>query len=139
LYAVESLIEHLKEQIRIAPELRQNDEPGGTQHDMLARLQEGVNFAGEVDCLKAVEGGVRRYRKALEATIARLEPLTPVWADIEAVVNARYGDGEQRQKATNRIKDRAAIIKSACEGAIAELQSALKVIEEGEARAVRVK
>ena len=106
---------------------------------MLTRLQEGINLSNRIDVIKAVEGGVRRYKRALENAKGKLEPLTATWQEIDSIVSASYADGEQRKKAMERIKEHPRIIVTACRAAIADLEAALKVIEEGESREVKVK
>lgn len=116
-----------------------DDEPGGSLTEMIGRLQEGISLAARIDVIRAVEGGPRRYRKWLESAKGKLETLIPIWQEIEQITNASYSDGEQRKKAQERIKQHPVTIVKACREAITDLEAALKVIEEGETREVRVK
>ena len=139
MYAVEFIIARLKKQIELAPSFAMDDEPGGSLPEMLARLQEGINLASRIDVIRAVEGGPRRYKRGLEGAKAKLEPLVQTWQEIDSVVSASYADGEQRKKAMERVKEHPRVIVTACRAAIADLEAALAVIEEGECREVKVK
>jgi hypothetical protein len=124
-YAVEFLIARLKEQIELAPALQQNDEPGGECARMLERMREGVSLANHVPALKGVAGGPRRYRVALEAAAAKIEPLLAIWEAIERT---------PPENRAARFKDAPQKIVAACRGAIEDLKVALAVIEAGEAQ-----
>lgn len=114
------------------------DEPGWALPQMLERLKEGVAMANRIDSVKAVEGGPRRYRNALQKATDCLEKTVPLWTAIDAVILTQMTD-DQRKKAMEQIKEHPKTISVACREAINELQAALKVIEEGETREVRVK
>ena len=131
MYAVEFLIARLKEQIELAPALTQNDEPGGECYRMLERMREGVSLANHVPALKGVAGGPRRYRVALEAAAAKIEPLQAIWEAIERTPpenrQAKFRNKDPKLDAASKIVD-------ACKGAIEDLKVALAVIEAGEAQ-----
>lgn len=132
------LIERLQEQIKLAPSLRENETDGGRVRQMLERLVEGINLAQHIDLLKGVESGPRRYRTAFAAAKAHVEKLLPIFEQVGAVQAASYSDGEQRQKAMSRHKDKPKEIEALCNAAIAELQKANAVLAEGEAREAKL-
>jgi hypothetical protein len=135
---MEFLIAGLKKQIELLPSFAMCDEPGWALLQMLERLKEGTAMAARIDSVRAVEGGPRRYRAALQKAIDRLESTIPLWAEIDSIVLSQMTD-DQRKKAMERIKEHPKTISVACREAINELTTALKVIEDGEVREVRVK
>lgn len=138
-YLVSHMIGWLEKQIEAIPSLTISDDIPGSgapqdiwQETILDRLNETMNRARDIQELKSLEGGRRRYCTHVEAARIHLEPVKDILAEAVTLQSARYADGEQRQKALARLKDRPAKIVAACKAAIAELQAALRLLEEGD-------
>lgn len=138
MHAPEFLIDRLEEQIKLAPQLIQNDVPGGSVAEMVEKLREGSNLAHHVPSLRAVEAGARRYAKCLTAATTHVQKLGPLFDSVAAVHSATYRDELQKKQAMDRFKDTPKQIIDACKAAIAELNGALKVLDEGDAKEARL-
>jgi hypothetical protein len=142
-YAAEFLIARLREQIELAPKMEENPAPGGNfvpwdAGDMVQtvvdRVKEGMAQSRHISALKPVEAGARRYCAAFEEALVHVENLANIFTQLRAVQGASYGDGEQRQKAMSRHKDKPKEIIAACTGAILALEKAMAVLDEGETK-----
>lgn len=136
-YAADLLIERLKEQIQLAPQLRENEEPGGTCVQMADRLTEGMNRAGHIVALKAVEGGKKRYERHFEVALKHVMELSPLFAAVANMRATPWASELQRDKAMAAFKDTPAKIISICKAAISEMEGASKLLDEGERRETR--
>jgi len=133
----EQMIEHLKRNLELAPQLQQNNEDGGSIEALVEKCKEQINKCGGILPLQKVEGGVRRYRNHMGEALAHLEALIPLYGESGATKGGKYSDGEQRQKAMGRLKDHGGKIKGLTEQAIAAINAGLAVVYEGEGKAVR--
>jgi hypothetical protein len=138
MYAAECLIERLEEQIRLAPRMTENTAAGGSVDAMLERLTEQMNMAHVVPSLKAVEAGSRRYVACIRKAKEHVLKLRPIFERSKVVLLATYTDGAQREKALGQMKDVPGQITAICKAASAELDAALKVLEEGEGRLTKL-
>jgi hypothetical protein len=137
----EFLIERLKEQIALAPELQENDVPGGTLDDMIGaegRLVLGINFAGHIPRLQAVEGGRRRYSACLQAAMNEVGKLRPIFAEIAPIRDAVFPTQDAKNKAMARLKDHEKKIVAICQTAIGHLERAQKVLDEGDMKQAKL-
>lgn len=140
MYTPEVMIDCLKRNIELAPSLQQNEEDGGSvsgQYGLIEKAKEQMAMAGNLKLLRPVEGGARRYTGHMQTVLTHLERLEPIYAEVASVKGANYSDGEQRQKAMGRLKEHSAKIVAECKGAIAALEAAMGVVNEGERKEVR--
>jgi hypothetical protein len=146
-YAAEFLIERLTEQIELAPKLEENPAPGGNfvprdAGDMVQtvvdRVKEGMAQARHIPALRAVEAGHRRYCAAFEEALPHVNHLATLFGQLRNTKGANYADGEQRQKAMSRFKEKPKEIIASCEAAITALKKAIAVLDEGESRNAKV-
>lgn len=137
MYMPEQMIEHLKRNAELAPQMQQNNEDGGSIDALVEKCKEQINKCNGILPLQKVEGGIRRYRNHMGDALTHLEKLIPLYVGVAEVKGGKYADGEQRQKAMGRLKDHPKQIKEATEAAIAAVELALTVVYEGEGKAVR--
>ena len=147
MFAVESIIDRLEEQIKLAPQLVENGHPGGRFLDdgtgvdegtIFAWLANGIGRCNHIPQLAAVEAGPRRYRKCLEKARDTLLPLVAEFKRIAAVQGAPYTDGNQREKAMKQLSDVPGKIVSACKAAISDLEAGMAILEEGERKEAKL-
>ena len=148
MYLVETLIANAQKQIELAPSLEENPDPGANwtprgnpdsdvRPNMVSKCVDGLNRAGDVPILKAVEFGKTRYENAFDDALKKAKAIAEIFTKVRMVQNAGYADGEQRQKALARFSGESKKIKELCEAFIADMKVALGVLHEGEGRSAR--
>ncbi len=138
-HAVGHCIYRLELQIAAAPSLDISEDIPGSgppqevwKGSVLDVILETANHAKDIVELKSIDGGRKRYVQHCLKAFQLAEPVGAILTECATVRNAMYPDGESREKALARLKDRPERMVKACRAAIAELQPALRLLEEGD-------